>query len=108
MGLTQNLDIVELRAEIAELKRRVSHFEELLASQSDLILELPDDSWDVVRKKRDFLLMSTDWTAINGCTVDTLEWTKYRQILRDLPQTFANVEPNQVVWPQQPSKLAKR
>lgn len=69
------------------------------------ILRLPDTSWENVRAKRDYLLKSTDWTAVNGCTVSPLEWAEYRQYLRDLPQTFSGASPQEVVWPEQPSTL---
>ena len=67
------------------------------------ILQEADESWDIVRAKRDYLLKSTDWTAVSGCTVAPMEWAEYRQELRDLPQTFATAELNQLVWPVQPS-----
>jgi hypothetical protein len=67
------------------------------------ILEEADKSWDIVRAKRDYLLKSTDWTAVSGCTVAPMEWAEYRQELRDLPQTFATAKLNQIVWPVQPS-----
>jgi hypothetical protein len=66
------------------------------------ILEEADESWDIVRAKRDYLLKSTDWTAVSGCTVAPMEWAEYRQELRDLPQTFATAKLNQIVWPVQP------
>jgi hypothetical protein len=67
------------------------------------ILEEADESWDIVRAKRNYLLKSTDWTAVSGCTVAPMEWAEYRQELRDLPQTFATAKLNQIVWPVQPS-----
>ena len=67
------------------------------------ILKEADESWDIVRAKRNYLLKSTDWTAVSGCTVAPMEWAEYRQELRDLPQTFATAELNQLVWPVQPS-----
>jgi hypothetical protein len=67
------------------------------------ILQEADESWDIVRAKRDYLLKSTDWTAVSGCTVAPMEWAEYRQELRDLPQTFETAELNQIVWPVQPS-----
>ena len=38
-----------------------------------------------------------------GCTVDQREWSRYRQILRDLPQTYKGYEPQQIKWPEAPS-----
>ena len=67
-----------------------------------LILQAADTSWDIVRTKRDYLLKSTDWTAVSGCTAAPMAWAQYRQELRDLPQRFATAELDQIVWPVQP------
>jgi len=61
----------------------------------------PPITWDTIRAKRDQLIRDTDWTMIPGATVDQAQWAAYRQILRDLPQTYDN--PEDVVWPTQPS-----
>jgi len=58
-------------------------------------------TWNTIRLKRDQLIRDTDWTMIPGATVDQAQWAAYRQILRDLPQTYDN--PEDVVWPTQPS-----
>jgi hypothetical protein len=59
------------------------------------------DSWETIREKRDQLIASSDWTMIPGATVDQAQWSAYRQILRDLPQTYTN--PEDVIWPTPPS-----
>lgn len=61
----------------------------------------PPDTWDSIRKKRDQLIRDSDWTMIPGASVDQAQWSAYRQILRDLPQTYTNAE--DVVWPTVPS-----
>lgn len=68
-----------------------------------IILQSADTSWDIVRAKRDYLLKSTDWTSVSGCTVAPMAWAEYRQELRDLPQKFATAKLDQIVWPEQPS-----
>ena len=60
-------------------------------------------SWDDIRSKRDSILSSTDWTMTTGATVDQAQWAAYRQNLRDLPQTYKDKTPDDVVWPTQPS-----
>ena len=60
-------------------------------------------SWDDIRSKRDSILSSTDWTMTTGSTVDQAQWAAYRQNLRDLPQTYKDKTPDDVVWPTQPS-----
>jgi hypothetical protein len=59
------------------------------------------DPWEAIRQKRDALIRKSDWTMTPGATVDQAQWTAYRQILRDLPQTYENAE--DVVWPTVPS-----
>jgi hypothetical protein len=71
---------------------------------SGAVAKLPSEApvtWDTIRSQRDQLIRDTDWTMIPGATVDQAQWASYRQILRDLPQTYTN--PEDVVWPVQPS-----
>ena len=65
----------------------------------------PVDSltWDDIRTKRDEILRSTDWTMTTGATVDQAQWAAYRQTIRDIPQTYKDKTPDDVVWPTQPS-----
>lgn len=60
-------------------------------------------TWDSIRAKRDQIIRDTDWTMTPGATVDQGAWASYRQILRDLPQTFAKTGPESVIWPEQPT-----
>ena len=60
-------------------------------------------TWDDIRSKRDFILQSTDWTMTTGATVDQAQWAAYRQVIRDIPQTYKDKTPDDVVWPTQPS-----
>jgi len=59
-------------------------------------------TWDDIRAKRDQLILASDYTMIPGATVDQAQWSAYRQILRDLPQTYANFGPEKVIWPEPP------
>ena len=67
--------------------------------------EEADDTltWDDIRAKRDGILSSTDWTMTTGATVDQAQWAAYRQNIRDIPQTYKDKTPDDVVWPTQPS-----
>ena len=66
--------------------------------------EDPDGlTWNDIRSKRDGILQSTDWTMTTGAPVDQAQWAAYRQNLRDLPQTYKDKTPDDVVWPTQPS-----
>jgi hypothetical protein len=60
-------------------------------------------TWDSIRAKRDQIIRDTDWVMTPGATVDQGAWASYRQILRDLPQTFAKTGPESVIWPTEPS-----
>lgn len=54
----------------------------------------------MIRKKRDQLLLESDWTQIADSPVNKAAWAEYRQALRDisLQETF----PLTVVWPSKP------
>jgi hypothetical protein len=101
MALTSNKDIQELVSEVKALKERIASLEQIFFEGK--VLEEPDSSWEVVRNKRDYLLSSSDWTMTPGATLDQAQWSAYRQILRDLPQTYSKTGPEGVVWPKQPS-----
>jgi len=60
-------------------------------------------TWDDIRAKRDGILIDTDWTMTTGATVDQAQWAAYRQNIRDIPQTYKDKTPADVVWPTQPS-----
>jgi hypothetical protein len=60
-------------------------------------------TWDDIRATRDQILKSTDWTMTSGATVDQAQWAAYRQVIRDIPQTYKDKTPDDVVWPTQPS-----
>ena len=101
MALTSNSDLTNLLAKFEILKAEVASLDEKINEYK--VLELEDSSWENVRKKRDYLLKSTDWTVTPGSTVDQAQWSAYRQNLRDLPQTYKGKTANSVVWPAQPS-----
>ena len=65
--------------------------------------EEPLVTWESIRVQRDQLIKDSDWTMIADATVNQAAWAQYRQILRDLPQTYAAGGPESVVWPEPPS-----
>ena len=99
MALTSNSDLTNLITKFEILKAEVVS----LQDNTHKVLELEDENWENVRKKRDYLLKSTDWTVTPGATVDQAQWSAYRQNLRDLPQTYKGKTADNVVWPVQPS-----
>ena len=97
MGLTLVGDIAALQTQFEAIKEEVD-------KQFDkTILNLEETSWAIIRKKRDFLLRTTDWTMTPGCTVDQSAWASYRQSLRDIPQTYRVEGYSSVKWPTAPS-----
>ena len=60
-------------------------------------------TWNDIRATRDQILKDTDWTMTTGATVDQAQWAAYRQVIRDIPQTYKDKTPDDVVWPTQPS-----
>ena len=95
MGLTLVGDIAALQTQFTAIK------EEIDKQFDKTILNLEETSWGIIRKKRDFLLRTSDWTMTPGCTVDQGAWAAYRQTLRDIPQTFTDY--TKVTWPTAPS-----
>ena len=80
------------------------HYDEYLEWAKTNTAEAADGlTWDDIRLKRDEILMSTDWTMTTGATVDQAQWAAYRQVIRDIPQTYKDKTPDDVVWPTQPS-----
>lgn len=56
---------------------------------------------DSVRVKRNVLLKESDWVGLTDVNISNKEaWLSYRQVLRDIPQTFS--APEEVVWPNKP------
>lgn len=53
------------------------------------------------RKKRNILLVETDWTQLRDSPVDPLLWVDYRQALRDI--TKQETFPWEIEWPQKPN-----
>ena len=60
-------------------------------------------TWDSIRATRNQILRDTDWTMTTGATVDQAQWAAYRQVIRDIPQTYKDKTPDDVEWPTQPS-----
>lgn len=78
---------------------------ETVVTRDKTIEEKNADEWILVRRQRDELLVASDtnvlidrWLALTD--LQRTELTAYRQLLRDLPQTYSN--PFSVVWPTKP------
>ena len=80
------------------------HYDEYLEWAKTNTAEAADGlTWDDIRSQRDDILRETDWTMTTGATVDQAQWAAYRQNIRDIPQTYKDKTPDDVVWPTQPS-----
>ena len=79
-------------------------YQEYLEWSKTNTVQDPDGlTWDDVRGIRDSILKDTDWTMTTGASVDQAQWAAYRQVIRDIPQTYKDKTPDDVVWPTQPS-----
>ena len=52
--------------------------------------------------KRNALIAQSDWVMFEDASPKPSKeaWLTYRQVLRDIPQTFS--KPEEVVWPEKP------
>jgi hypothetical protein len=68
-------------------------------------LEMPDENkWNLIRSYRNDLLTRCDWTQLPDNTLtdeERLQWTVYRQTLRDLPTYYET--PDELIFPTAPS-----
>ena len=72
-------------------------------NQSQADADALANSWGRLRRERDALLVSSDWTqAADSPLTDGVkaEWTVYREKLRNLPETVA--DPADPTWPDVP------
>ncbi len=75
---------------------------ELVLQNGSLVLQdlIKIPTWIEIRIKRNGLLGSSDYTQMPDFPGDKTAWATYRQVLRDLPQTYANAA--DVIWPTVP------
>lgn len=56
--------------------------------------------WEIVKQRRDVLLLETDWTQLPDVPIETTEkYKSYRQQLRDIT---LQPDPFNIVWPIKP------
>jgi hypothetical protein len=76
--------------------------------QGQLIdVTIPEPTWDMIKNQRNRLLKETDFTQLLdyqefSTEEKKLEWKEYRQQLRNIPQTYSNVQ--DIIWPEKPSE----
>jgi len=72
-------------------------------AELDAMFEAADLDFSQVRSQRNATLGNCDWTQLGDAPLtdeQKAEWERYRQDLRDLPQTYSRV--SEVVWPTPP------
>jgi len=95
-GVVSFVPINEQNTDYIELKKQLD--------EGSLTIESADtQTWDSIRATRNKILRDTDWTMTTGASVDQAQWAAYRQVIRDIPQTYKDKTPNDVVWPTEPS-----
>ena len=74
--------------------------ESLTASEIEANTE---SQWAKIRKQRDSLLQSCDWTQLPDVTISNkTDWAAYRQALRDITN---QEDPYNIVWPSDPNTV---
>lgn len=66
---------------------------------------IPQPTWADIRRKRDQMLLEAE-RRYNFDTPETVQalWRAYKQQLRDLPSTYADLEDlNSIKWPEEPT-----
>jgi hypothetical protein len=56
--------------------------------------------WSELRRQRNKLLTSCDWTVLSDSPLDVQTWSEYRQALRDLPSNTK--DPKLAIFPTKP------
>ena len=97
-------DIVEISdADHSRLVAAINDYKEVYLDENDQ-LALRDRSvtidWNNIRTKRNRLLDESDYTQMPDWPGNKTAWATYRQLLRDIPQTYSS--PNEVIWPDKP------
>ena len=74
--------------------------EPLTASEIEANME---SQWAKIRKQRDSLLQSCDWTQLPDVNIpNKADWASYRQALRDITN---QEDPYNIVWPSDPDTV---
>ena len=97
-------DMIELSDSeyFALLEANAKHGKEIYAENGQVLTRdfVPFVNWDSVRRKRNRLLEKSDYTQMPDYPGNKMLWSEYRQLLRDIPQTYSS--PEEVIWPVAP------
>lgn len=100
-------DIIEItRAQHTTLLEEINNNNKEIVvdenNQISLIERVVILTWQIIRLRRNRLLRQSDFTQMPDWPGDKQAWADYRQLLRDIPQTYAT--PEEVVWPTKPGE----
>jgi hypothetical protein len=75
---------------------------EIIVVDKKIVLSEPslNQTWGSIRRKRNKLLLDSDYKVMPDYPSDKEAWSTYRQQLRDITKLFS--DPNEVIWPTQP------
>jgi hypothetical protein len=62
----------------------------------------PHMDWETLKSVRTAMLSASDAKIATATEAEKAEWETYRQKLRDLPRTFAGIDPWKVLFPTEP------
>lgn len=72
---------------------------DIQAEMDKILAEAP---LNALRKQRDRIIAESDWRmTIDYAGTDQEEWKTYRQVLRDITNTYSSLD--DVVWPETPA-----
>jgi hypothetical protein len=95
-------DVIEISQEDYKAALGPNKNIEILDGKISVVDRVEPLDWDLVKAKRDRLLLKSDYTQLADWPGDKQAWATYRQALRDIPNTFTNAE--DVIWPVRPGE----
>jgi hypothetical protein len=95
-------DIIEITQEEYKIALSTNKSIALVDGKITFVEHAEVVDWNLVKAKRDRLLLKSDYTQLADWPGDKEAWAVYRQALRDLSSTFTNAE--DVIWPTAPGE----
>jgi hypothetical protein len=93
--------------ELGEWERLIEVYNDELVRRADAerlkqeLFEASRDYWQSLRDIRNYKLMECDWTQLQNAPLteaQVLDWTEYRQELRDLPENVTDPKPMVIAY----------
>jgi hypothetical protein len=100
-------DVIDVTDQYAYLIDQINNYNrEITVVDSQIVVvdrpvSITIPTWDEIISLRNKLLLESDFTQLPDVNLpNKQEWASYRQLLRDISQTYQ--EPSTVVWPTPP------